>query len=105
MSISYTTFASSIIQYNDCIDTLDSVKDLHYKECKCKWLYLARRMREEPTIITAPSPSELPMPPLKWLKQEPKYDLSLLDWATEQAIEHHWKGQVKACQYAIFHMC
>ena len=58
-------------------------------------------------MCVSPDPSELPMPPQKWLKkeQEPKYDLSLLDWATEQAIEVHWKNQVKACQYAIFHIC
>jgi len=58
-------------------------------------------------MCVSPDPSELPMPPQKWLKeeQESKYDLSLLDLATEQAIEVHWKNQVKACQYAIFHMC
>lgn len=58
-------------------------------------------------MCVSPDPSELPMPPQKWLKkeQEAKYDLSLLDWATEQAIEIHWRQQVKACQYAIFHIC
>lgn len=58
-------------------------------------------------MTSAPDANDLPMPPQKWLKkeQEPKCDLSLLDWATEQAIEVHWKNQVKACQYAIFHIC
>jgi len=56
-------------------------------------------------MYASPEPSELPMPPQKWLKKQPIYDLSLLDWATEQAIEVHWKNQVKACQHAIFHIC
>jgi hypothetical protein len=69
---------------------------------------LKREMCEEANcsiMCASPSPSELPMPPQKWLKKTPHYDLSLLDWATEQAIEVHWKNQVKACQYAIFHIC
>ena len=92
----------------DYVDLLDTTKELWYKECKCKCRYLARRMCEEANfeiMAASPDPSELPMPPKKWLKKEPKHDLSLLDWATEQAIEVHWKQQVKACQYAIFHIC
>ena len=56
-------------------------------------------------MCASPDPSELPMPPRNWLKKEIVDDLSLLDEATETALEHYWKGQVKACQYAIFHMC
>lgn len=55
--------------------------------------------------IQAPDASELPMPPQKWLKKENNDDLSLLDEATATALEHYWKEQVKACQYAIFNMC
>ena len=97
-----------LLPYNDdydCVTLLDDSKEVG---CRCKWRYLARRMCEEANfkIMTAsPSPSELPMPPQEWLKDKPKHDLSLLDWATEQAIEHHWRTQVKACQYAIFHIC
>jgi hypothetical protein len=67
-----------------------------------------RQMCEEANcdiMRASPDPSELPMPPQKWLKKTLHYDMSLLDWATEQAIEVHWKNQVKACQYAIFHIC
>lgn len=63
------------------------------------------KMNNYDIMRASPDPSELPMPPKKWLKKTPLYDLSLLDWATEQAIEVHWKNQVKACQYAIFHIC
>ena len=96
------------VQNYDYIDVLDTTKELWYKECKCKCRYLARRMCEEPNckiMAASPESSELPLPPQEWLKTKPLNDLSLLDWATEQAIEHHWKGQVKACQYAIFHSC
>lgn len=55
--------------------------------------------------IQAPDASELPMPPQNWLKKETIDDLSLLDMATHEALEHYWKGRVKACQYAIFNMC
>lgn len=58
--------------------------------------------------IQAPDASELPMPPLNWHKKktpEPDDDLSLLDQATSEALDHYWKGRVKACQYAIFHNC
>ena len=92
----------------DYIDVLDDTKELWYKDCKCKCRYLARRMCEEPDcdiMRASPEPHELPMPPQEWLKKKPHYDLCLLDWATELAIEAHWKGQVKACQYAIFHIC
>jgi len=92
----------------DYIDVLDTTKELWYKECRCKCRYLARRMCEEANsdiMRASPEPSVLPMPPKKWLKRTPLYDLSLLDWATEQAIEAHWTNQVKACQYAIFHIC
>lgn len=55
--------------------------------------------------IQAPDASDLPMPPQNWLKKENIDDLSLLDMATHEALEHYWKGRVKACQYAIFNMC
>jgi len=45
------------------------------------------------------------MPPQEWLKKENADELTLLDRATDEALEYYWKGQVKACQYAIFHMC
>jgi len=91
----------------DAIDVLDA-ENHRFGVCRCKCRYLARRMCEEANsdiMCASPDPSELPMPPQKWLKKTPHYDLSLLDWATEQAIEVHWKNQVKACQYAIFHIC
>ena len=91
----------------DAIDVLDS-ENHRFGVCRCKCRFLARRMCEEANcdiMCASPDPSELPMPPQKWLKKTPHYDLSLLDWATEQAIEVHWKNQVKACQYAIFHIC
>jgi len=53
--------------------------------------------------MTSPDPSELPPPPQRWLAKDPSMDL--LDAATEEALEHYWVGQVKACQYAIFHIC
>jgi hypothetical protein len=46
----------------------------------------------------------LPMPPQEWVKKQDT-DLSLLDSATDEALEHYWRGQVKACQYAIFNVC
>jgi hypothetical protein len=51
----------------------------------------------------SPHPSELPLPPQRWLSKDPS--MALLDAATEEALDHYWVGQVKACQYAIFHMC
>ena len=54
-------------------------------------------------ILASPDPSELPMPPQRWLTKDPS--MVLLDSATEEALEHYWAGQVKACQYAIFHIC
>ena len=89
----------------DYIDVLDTTKELWYKECRCKCRYLARRMCEVDNyeIMTmSPDPSELPLPPQEWLKKD---DLRLLDEATHEALEHYWKGQVKACQYSIFHIC
>jgi hypothetical protein len=56
-------------------------------------------------MCASPNPSELPLPPQTWLKKENVDELTLLDWATDEALKHYWRGQVKACQYAIFHMC
>jgi len=73
-------------------------------ECKCR--YLARRMCEEDNcyiILASPDPSELPPPPQRWLVKDSS--MVLLDAATTEALEHYWAGQVKACQYAIFHSC
>ena len=53
------------------------------------------------SIIYSPEPSELPPPPQRWLSKDPS--MVLLDAATEEALEHYWAAQVKACQYAIFH--
>lgn len=92
----------------DYIDLLDDTKELWYKDCWCKCRYLARRMCEEDNckIMTAsPAPCDLPPPSQEWLKRENVDDLSLLDWATDEALEHYWRGQVKASQYAIFNMC
>ena len=92
----------------DYIDLLDDTKELWYKDCWCKCRYLARRMCEEDNydiMCASPSPSDLPMPPQEWLKKEDADELSLLDWATDEALEYYWKNQVKACQYAIFHVC
>lgn len=55
-------------------------------------------------LSMAPHASELPPPSQEWLKKNDD-DLRLLDRATEAALEHYWKGQVKASQYAIFNMC
>lgn len=54
-------------------------------------------------ILASPDPSELPPPPQRWLVKDSS--MVLLDAATEEALEHYWAGQVKACQYAIFHIC
>jgi len=92
----------------DYIDLLDDTKELWYKDCWCKCRYLARRMCEEDNckiMKASPAPCELPPPSQEWLKRENVDDLSLLDWATDEALEHYWRGQVKASQYAIFNMC
>ena len=97
-----------IIQAYDYIDLLDDTKELWYNDCRCKCRYLARRMCEEDNCVimcASPDPYELPLPPRKWLKRENVDDLSVLDRATDEALEHYWKIQVKACQYAIFHIC
>jgi hypothetical protein len=52
-------------------------------------------------MMASPDPSELPPPPQRWLAKDPS--MVLLDAATTEALEHYWVGQVKACQYAIFH--
>jgi len=97
------------VQDHDYIDVLDTTttKESWYRECRCMCRFLARRMCEEDNyeiMCASPSPSELPLPPQEWLKKQDD-DLCLLDWATEEALEHYWKDQVKACQYAIFHIC
>jgi hypothetical protein len=51
-------------------------------------------------MMTSPDPSELPSPPQRWLVKDPS--MVLLDAATEEALDHYWAEQVKACQYAIF---
>lgn len=69
-------------------------------------------------MTSAPDANDLPMPPLKWRYQHDNdininddidddidNDLSMLDEATDEALDHYWKGRVKACQYAIFHIC
>jgi hypothetical protein len=97
-----------LIQVYDYIDLLDDTKELWYKDCKCKCRYLPRRMCEENNyeiMRASPNPSELPLPPQTWLKKENADELTLLDWATDEALKHYWSSQVKACQYAIFHMC
>jgi len=89
----------------DCIDVLDA-EDRRFGVCRCRCRYLARRMCEEDNceiMRASPDPSELPMPPQRWLKKDTS--MELLDSATEEALEHYWAGQVKACQYAIFHIC
>jgi len=96
-----------IIKAYDYIDLLDDTKELLYQDCRCKCRYLARRMCEEANceiMVASPSPSVLPMPPQEWVKKQDT-DLSLLDAATYEALEHYWRGQVKACQYAIFNVC
>ena len=54
-------------------------------------------------ILASPDPCDLPLPPSRWLAKDPSMDL--LDAATEAALDYYWAGQVKACQYAIFHGC
>jgi len=97
-----------IVYDYDYVDVLDTTKELWYKECRCKCRYLARRMCEEANfkiMASSPDPCDLPLPPQRWLKKEDDIDLNLLDSATEDALDYYWKGQVKACQYAIFHIC
>jgi len=91
----------------DAIDVLDA-ENHRFGVCRCMCRFLARRMCEEDNyeiMCASPSPSDLPMPPQKWLKKENADELTLLDRATDEALEYYWKDQVKACQYAIFHMC
>jgi hypothetical protein len=54
-------------------------------------------------ILASPAPCDLPLPPKHWLAKDPS--MVLLDAATEAALDYYWAGQVKACQYAIFHIC
>ena len=54
-------------------------------------------------ILASPDPSELPLPPSRWLAKDPS--MVLLDAATQAALDYYWAGQVKASQYAIFHGC
>ncbi len=108
-NISRPRYVLPTVHEFDAIDVLDTTTEVwRLGLCKCKCRFLARRMCEEANcdiMRASPDSSELPMPPQKWLKKTPHYDMTLLDWATEQAIEVHWKNQVKACQYAIFHIC
>ena len=86
-------------QYDDLYETPNH-------NCKC--LYLARKMCEEINcgiMLASPPPSDLPMPPAKWLKQDTDDSMRILDDATAEALEHLWRTQVKACRYAIFHIC
>lgn len=91
----------------DAIDVLDTTTEVwRLGLCRCKCRYLARRMCEEDNcdiILASPDPSELPPPPQRWLVKDSS--MVLLDAATTEALEHYWAGQVKACQYAIFHSC
>mgnify|MGYP007004531863 CR=1 FL=1 len=93
----------------DAIDVMDTTTRMwRVGGCICKCRYLARRMCEEDNyeiMSASPDPSHLPSPPLKWLKQDTDYSMRLLDEATAEALEHIWDSQVKACQYAIFHIC
>jgi hypothetical protein len=101
-------FVLPTVQAYDYIDVMDTSNELWYRECECKCRFLARRMCEEDNyniMCASPSPSDLPMPPQEWLKKEDADELSLLDWATDEALEYYWKSQVKACQYAIVHVC
>jgi hypothetical protein len=108
-NISRPRYVLPTVHEFDAIDVLDTTTEVwRLGLCKCKCRFLARRMCEEDNyeiMCASPSPSDLPMPPQKWLKKENADELSLLDWATDEALEYYWKDQVKACQYAIFHMC
>jgi hypothetical protein len=89
----------------DAIDVLD-LEDHRFGMCRCKCRYLARRMCQEDNceiILASPDPCDLPLPPSCWLAEDPS--MVLLDAATEAALDYYWAGQVKACQYAIFHIC
>ncbi len=54
-------------------------------------------------MMASPDPCDLPLPPSRWLVKDPS--MVLLDAATQAALNYYWAGQVKACQYAIFHIC
>ena len=89
----------------DAIDVMDA-ENIRFGVCRCKCRYVARRMCEEANceiMMASPDPSELPLPPSRWLAKDPS--MVLLDAATEAALDYYWAGQVKACQYAIFHIC
>lgn len=104
-------FLLSTVKDYDASDVLDTTKEVwRLGLCRCRCRYLARRMCELDNykiMCASPAPSELPFPPQKWLKTQHAHadDLTLLDEATETALEDYWKAQVKACQYAIFHIC
>ena len=106
-NISKPRYVLPTVHEFDAIDVLDTTTEVwRLGLCKCKCRFLARRICEEDNfeIMTAsPDPSELPMPPQRWLVNDPS--MVLLDSATQEALDHYWAGQVKACQYAIFHIC
>jgi hypothetical protein len=101
----YKPFLVSCLPSMDAIDVLDA-EDHRFGVCRCKCRYLARRICEEDNfdiMMASPDPCDLPLPPSRWLAKDPS--MELLDAATEAALDYYWAGQVKACQYAIFHIC
>jgi hypothetical protein len=101
----YKPFLVSCLPSMDAIDVLDA-EDHRFGVCRCKCRYLARRICEEDNyeiMMASPDPCDLPLPPSRWLAKDPS--MVLLDAATEAALDYYWAGQVKACQYAIFHIC
>jgi len=107
-NISKPRYVLPTVHEFDAIDVLDTTTEVwRLGLCRCKCRYLARRMCEEDNCVimrASPDPYELPLPPQKWLKREKVDDLSVLDRATDEALEHYWSCQVKSSQYAIFNM-
>ena len=101
----YKPFLVSCLPCMDAIDVFDA-EDHRFGVCRCRCRFLARRICEKDNfdiMMASPDPCDLPLPPSRWLSKDPSMDL--LDAATEAALDYYWAGQVKACQYAIFHIC
>jgi len=101
----YKPFLVSCLPHMDAIDVFDA-EDHRFGVCRCRCRFLARRICEKDNfdiMMASPDPCDLPLPPSRWLSKDPSMDL--LDAATQAALDYYWAGQVKACQYAIFHSC
>lgn len=97
---------NKLFNFQPYCSQMSSQQGLTTNTCECICMFNAIKIYH--LLSCPPAACDLPMPPLKWskiLEPEPDYDLSLLDEATDHALDHYWKDRVKACQYAIFHIC